>query len=282
MIPVYKIEAQKAEAKKYIDRVIDIMALSDAGIKDIIRNNAKKLIEKSFSYKDLGSAFHFSANEDLDQITTDILRQTQRQIFNAIYMDCYNADAIAHEKENEKHTDKYLLAFLAMQVAGETIEDRISLYARQFRDEIEAYIAIGISKGLNPTQILNYYLTFFKNPLASPLILEAIRKQGYKAEVILQKGNLNKKNKYKSAHNNLVRLRQDSTMRAYNHAINSIWLNNQNIAGWYTVRGSSYPCAVCDDHIGEFHSKDEFFYGWHPRCCCIMLPIYITVLYETN
>lgn len=274
MIPVYRIESQKKEAQKYMDRIISLMVLSDADIKAIIRSNAKRLIEESYSYKNLGSAFHFSANKDLDQITTEILQETQRQLFNAIYMDCYNADVIAHEKEGEKHSDKYLLVFLVLQVAGLTIEDRISLYTKQFRNEIEAYIAIGISKGMNTAQILNYYLTWLKNPIASPLILEAIRKQGYKAELLRNKPKT--KNKYKSAHNNLVRLKQDSTMRAYNHAINSIWLGNPNITGWYTVRGSSYPCIVCDDHTYELHTKDELFYGWHPRCCCIMLPFYIT------
>jgi len=153
------------------------------------------------------------------------------------------------------------------------MEDRINLYTTQFRNEIEAYIAIGISKGMNQTQIYNYYLTWLKNPFASPLFLEALRKQGYKADAI-NNNRTKQKNKYKSAHNNLVRLQQDSIMRAYNHAVNSLWLGNQNIVGWYTVRGSSYPCAICDDNVGVFHPKDEFFYGWHPRCVCLMLPLY--------
>jgi len=273
MIPANETARRKKEAQKYMDRVISLMALSDTGIRTIIRNNAKRLIEESFSNKNLGTSFHFSANDRLDQITSDILKETEKQIFNAIYMDCYNADAIAHKKEDEKHSVRYLLAFLSLEVTGFTLEDRITLYTTQFRNEIEAYIAIGISKGMNQTQIYNYYLTWLKNPFASPLFLEALRKQGYKADAI-NNNRTKQKNKYKSAHNNLVRLQQDSIMRAYNHAVNSLWLDNQNIVGWYTVRGSSYPCAICDDNIGVFHPKDEFFYGWHPRCVCLMLPLY--------
>lgn len=273
MIPLYKVESRKAEAKKYTDRVIDLMALSGADIKIIIRRNAKKLIDESFSYKNIGSSFQFSANEDLDKIATGILSEMRKQLFNAIYMDCYKADSIAHDKEKEKYSDKYLLAFLTMPVQGKTLEDRINLYTSQFRNEIEAYIAIGINKGMNPIQILNYYLVWLKNPLASPLIFEAIRKKGYKAEAIGGKNNIIQKNKYKSALNNLVRLHRDSIIRAYNHAINSIWLGNGSIIGWYTIRGSSYPCTLCDDNIGVFHPKDEFFYGYHPRCCCMMIPV---------
>lgn len=275
MIPLTEIQKRKDEAMAYMDRVINIMALSDTDMKTIIRRNAKKIIEEAFPYKNPGKSFQFSANENLDKIVTGILRETQKKIFNAIYISCYNADAIAHEKEKEKHSDKYLLAFLALRVSGKTIEDRIGIYAEQFRNEIEAYIAIGINKGMNPAQVLNYYLTWLKNPLAFPLMLEAIRKQGYKAGLLQPENTINKKYKYKSALNNLVRLQQDSTMRAYNYAINSIWLGNPYITGWYTVRGSSYPCTICDDNIGVFHPEDEFFYGYHPRCCCIMLPIYI-------
>jgi len=100
MIPANETERRKKEAQKYMDRVISLMALSDTGTRKIICANTKRLIEESFSYKNLGTSFHFAANDRLDQITSDILKETEKQIFNAIYMDCYNVDAIAHEKED--------------------------------------------------------------------------------------------------------------------------------------------------------------------------------------
>lgn len=274
MIPQTETDKRVKEAMKYMDRVVDLMALSDTDIKAIIRRNTKKLIDKACTYKSLDISFQFPANDNLEQAVSEILDQTRTQLFNAIYISCYNADYIAHEKEGETHTDKYLLAFLGLHIAGQTIEDRIRVYINQFRSEIEAYIAIGISKNMNPAQILNYYLSWLKNPLSSPLILEAIRKQGYAANLITSRG-ISYKNKYKSAFNSLLRLQQDSTIRAYNHAISSIWQNNPNIAGWYTVRGSTYPCDICDDNAGVYHTSDDFFYGYHPRCCCIMLPVYV-------
>lgn len=263
MIPANEVEKRKSIAIKYMDRVINQMALSNTDITSVIRRYAAKLIEESYKNKNIS-----------EEKVSGIIEGLQKELFNIIYIRCLNADAIAHEKEKETRTDKYVLAFFSLEVSGLTIQDRIKNYSQQIRYEIEAYITAGINRGMNPVQILNSYLTWLKNPFASPLILEAIRKGILKNEALLNKISILQKNKYKSALNNLVRLHQDSIIRAYNHTINSIWLANKNIVGWYTVRGSSYPCTVCDMNIGLFHSKDEFFYGYHPRCCCLMLPVY--------
>jgi len=49
----------------------------------------------------------------------------------------------------------------------------------------------------------------------------------------------------------------------------------QGAIGLYVLRGSSYPCTLCDDNCG-FHPIEES-YGVlpvHPSCCCYAIPIF--------
>ena len=267
-------DRKKAEAKKYLDRVIDQMALSDSDLKAIVQKRIKQVIDISFSYSYLGKSFHFADNQILDDKVDEIFEQIHSDIFNIIYIRADNADTLAHQKEKQEKSNKFLLLFLSMVVAGLTVTDRINRYVMQMRSEVEAYIAVGLANGMTRTQVLSYYMTWLKLPYKSPLLLDAFKRQGFKAERIKSRGITFGSGKYVSSFSNLVRLEQDTIFRAYNHAINSIWLGNSDILGWYTVRGSNYPCNLCDDNVGMFHDKREFFVGWHPRCCCIMLPVY--------
>ena len=276
MIPQSEILKRKKEAKKYLNQVIDQMVKADSDIKNIIRQTLYHLVNTSMHYSCLGKGFHFSANPELEKRVDKIFDKLLSDIFNIIYLRSENVDIIAHQKEKAQRNNKYLHIFLASQIAGLTLDDRIYKYVDMLRSEIEAYIAVGLANGYTQSQIINLYIIWLKNPYACPQILKAFNTKGYKAERIKNKGITFGKGKYISSFNNLLRLEQQTIFQAYNHTINSIWLSNRNIVGWYTIRGSAYPCSICDDNIGVFHPKDEFFYGYHIRCCCIMLPIFLT------
>ena len=49
----------------------------------------------------------------------------------------------------------------------------------------------------------------------------------------------------------------------------------QGSAGYYVLRGSSYPCDTCDSMVG-FHSIDDMdgYPPYHGHCCCYVIPIY--------
>lgn len=279
MIPFSETLKRKSEAKKYLDKVIDQMSLADSDLRQIISPWILKLIQVSLTYSYLGKTFQFNANPDISEQTDKIIESIRREIFNTIYIRAEYVNDLACEKEREEKNRKWLPLFIGSAIAGKTLDNRIKEYTKLIRSEIEAYIAAGIVKGLSGTQILNEYLTWLKKPFASPLIMGAFKISGFKADRLVSKGITFGIGKYVSGFNNLHRLQQQTIFSAYNHILNTIWLGRDLTVGWYTVRGSAYPCNICDDNIGVFHPKDEFFYGYHIRCCCIMLPIYTTDLY---
>ncbi|SBV91964.1 hypothetical protein [uncultured Dysgonomonas sp.] len=270
-------ESQKiSEAKKYISQVVDQMILADSDLRRIIKRDIGELIDECLAYSNLGKAFQFSANPQLEKAVNDILDKLRTDLFNIIYIRAENVDKIAHKKEDKnRDNNSLLLAFLTAEIANKTLEMRIADYVSQMRSEVEAFVAAGIFKGLNKDQILNAYLANIQKPYLSPILLEAFREGGFKAERIVSKGITFGTGKYVAAFNNLKRLEQDTIFRAYSHIEHSIWSLDNSYIGWMTYRNSGYDCPnYCQPQVGVFHPKTEFFWGWHSGCVCLCIPIY--------
>lgn len=269
-------ESQKiAEAKKYISQVIDQMILADSDLRRIIKRDIGELIDKSVEFESLGKSFQFNANPKLEKAVNEILDKLKTDLFNIIYLRAENVDKVAHDKEGkERDNNALLLAFLTSKIADKNLEMRIAEYVGQMRSEVEAFVAAGFFKGLNRYQILDTYLTNIHKPYRTPILLEAFKEGGFKAERIASKGITYGTGKYVAAFNNLKRLEQDTIFKTYAHIEQSIWSINSDYIGWYSVRGSTYQCGICDTEVGVFKPKTVLYSGYHSGCCCIPIPIY--------
>ncbi|MFT3994802.1 MAG: hypothetical protein QM660_10870 [Dysgonomonas sp.] len=269
-------EDQKiAEAKEYINQVVDQMIMADSYLRRIIKRNIGELIDACIEFERLGKSFQFSANPKLEKAVNDILDKLRIDLFNIIYLRAENVDKIAHEKEGKKRENNaLLLAFLTGEIADKTLEMRIAEYVGMMRSEVESYVAAGFFKGLNRYQILDAYLANIQKPYLAPILLEAFREGGFKAERIVSKGITFGTGKYVSSFNNLKRLEQDTIFKTYAHIEQSIWGLDSDYIGYYTVRGSTFQCGICDAEVGVFKPKTILYSGYHSKCCCIPIPVY--------
>ena len=64
-----------------------------------------------------------------------------------------------------------------------------------------------------------------------------------------------------------------STLTRYSIADPWMYAHVGKAEMFYSMRGSSYPCSLCDSMEGPHHVSD-FVGPWHPRCCCIFIPMY--------
>lgn len=261
--------------RKYLNKVIDEMVSTSSGLEAVIKQNLTKLIDISLQYSRLGKSFQFEANRNLEESINEITEQLRTDIFNYIYLQCEEADKIAQESNGVKvDNSKALLIFLSTKIADLTLDNRIEAHVLKMTSEIEAYVAAGIYKGLNRSQILSAYMFNIKKPYLAPLLLEAFKEGGFKAERISSKGLTLGKGKYIAAFNDLKRTARDNIFGAYGQMQQRIWERDSEYVGWTTYRGSSYPCEVCDMEAGRFHSKSESYYGYHVGCVCIPIPVY--------
>ena len=69
---------------------------------------------------------------------------------------------------------------------------------------------------------------------------------------------------------------QHGLERLTRHTIAIAWSQEElrkhpDAVGFYSQRGSSYPCAQCDSMVG-WHPISEYpLGGWHPNCMCIFI-----------
>lgn len=262
-------------AKKYLSQVIDQMALASSDLKRIIKKNVDDIIENSIDYSYLGKSFQFSENKKLEEAVQKILSKLEKDLFNIIYTRCENAETIAYNKEQkEKSDDNVLAIFLASEIADKTLEQRINKYVLNLRSEIESFVAAGIFKKMTRAEILEAYIANLQKPFAAPLLFEIFKESGFSAERIASKGVSFGTGKYISSFNNLKRLEQDTIFKVYSHINQTIWGLDNDYIGWFTRRGSTYQCGICESEVGVFHSKTESFGGYHNRCTCLQIPVY--------
>lgn len=263
-----------AEAKEYLDYVVDQMAQADNDIKSRLRTHIQDIIRSSFAFGVFDKSFQFKDNAALDRKIDQILSAYDDSVETIIQNRSLAVKAISEDKNGDQVADAIIIAFIGGKIFDETMKERLARYSSQLKSQIEAYISIGYANGWSEQKILAEYMTWANNPLLSPKLMAAFRDSSYMASLIKAKGITYGSGNYTSVLASSKRLEQDLIFQSYNYADNYIWRKDPKVIGWASFRGSSYPCSLCDGEVGIIKPIREPFYQYHPNCCCIAIPIY--------
>lgn len=274
MITRKETELRKAIEKELMDKVDLYMAMSNTDIKSLLERKLLDLVKICEPFIYLGKSFTFSDNKDLLYDTDTFFKSLLEDIEDIIQsrsMDTFN---LAYKDSLDDFSEEIFAAFWALKIKGSTIIERLTEYINQLKYEIEAYIAAGIAGDMTREAIIQVYLLWAKKPYKSPLLTKAFNDPAYKASRIKSKGVTFGVGRSISAFTNLSMTEKDAIVRAFYFARSKVWNADINMIGWYSVRGGSNPCSICDSEVGIFHPKTEQFWGYHTYCCCMMLPVY--------
>lgn len=261
------------KAQRYAEKVLDEQVKAEPGIKRIIRKHLSEIIRISMSYKGHPERFRFSDDEDINEKVNEAIRALNDALYQAIEKESLIVKKIAEDREDNMIDDVLIIGFLSSLIGGKTLKQRINLYTTQLKTEIEAFIAAGMAIKLSPDGILREWQANKKSPYGSTLIKEAIKKGGFAATRIQTKGIHYGIGRYIGAFENIRRLYITTIQEAYNKSLEEIF-KKKGFIGWFTVRGSNYPCPICESMTFVIHSPDESFIAYHPFCMCLYIPIY--------
>lgn len=258
----YYTKEQMQRALNFINERLSLQRSSIKDIQNALKIAAEKIVSISLKYNISPELFKFSSNQrlsfEVSEVLNDLLEELTQIVAN-----------YSEYKVEEKNHYYITTTMLNEKYKGATLKDRLRIYVDKFSSEIEPIIAaaflIGFSRNKTIANIKNNITDLRKSSLAKV----AIENRIYSAS------NFNESmgsGFTKSSYGNIERVSIDYIARIRQKIYIEEEKNNYGTNAWYVMRGSSYPCDLCDSEVGV-HNSDFELPPYHPRCCCLAIPI---------
>lgn len=183
--------------------------------------------------------------------------------------------------ELERYTKAYALAscrlldidnseiddFISGKIHGKSLSERNAIYLANFAEDIVRMVKAGTLMGYENSKILSAVRTGYKDPYHTSVITKARRKDINIATPSYGKGI------FHNAFENIVRNSAQAISLSWGKAEQQYGKEN-GATGFRVYRGSSYPCAICDDECAYVHSFSDPYPPFHINCVCYTRFIY--------
>lgn len=249
------------EAKAFILRRVEAEISMQNHLDDALLKAAKEIVAISYKYRIKASLFKFSTNESLKKEVDDVLARLREELYE--YTE-YISLAV-----NDKDG---IIAFINEKTYGHTLKERISTYTNRYKYELEAFIAAGLLHNMDISKLLSTIRTNISAPYNNNLFRNSVIRGGMAATRIKSNGISYGQGHSNSARNLLNTLTRNTIAGAW------MWVygnqaKSKGAIGFYSFRGSSYPCNFCDEQIG-YHPIEEYRGYWHINCRCFFVFAY--------
>lgn len=265
-------EEQIRSAKSYVLRrestARGIASLVDA----LLADAAEKIVQICYRYNVDPRTFQISArfNEDMFKEVAAVLDELEDDILDLL------ADYCTRCTKDKKKRSNLLLWVLTLGKGGKalkaTVEDRIKMFVK----DIEAMIVAAKVAKFDLTKAITLIKSHLFNAYQMPGMQQAFKNASlFNAQYIrcrgVKKGNIGSSN---SEANNIDRMVKTTVQMAWMRYIGKEY-EEQNAAGFMCLRGSTYPCSICDDVCYKFYPiNSKMPLPVHPNCQCYAIPIF--------
>lgn len=166
--------------------------------------------------------------------------------------------------------------FQQRKVGGLNLSDRVWHYTKQFKEEIEMGLDIGIRSGRSADELSRDLRQYLKQP--NKLFRRVRDEHGQLQLSKRAKAYHPGRGVYRSSYKNARRLAATETNIAYRTSDHLRWQQMDFVVGIeihlsnnHTLNGKPFY-DICDELAGKY-PKDFKFTGWHPQCRCFATPI---------
>lgn len=234
--------------------------MSSDNLRGFLKEAIQKLVSISYEYRIPPLKFNFSANDELKKRIDAVLSELVDSIIDDV------KDIVTNgEDDNERIS--VILAWFSSIFLGMTFRQRIQKHIRSFTTEVEGAIAASKTLGYSAKKTSALINTYLSTPSTSPLFKElSNRNYNTKAITEIHRGS----GTYASSYKNLNRVVTDQVARVVQRKYYQF--EHGSTTHWMVVRGSSYPCSLCDSCCGVVTNIANLP-PFHPRCCCIAIPM---------
>lgn len=251
------------EAKAFILRRVQAEISMQTHLDEALLWAAREIVRISYKYKIKASQFRFSVNPKLQKEVDEVLARLREMLYE------YTESLSVIVDESQKDD---IIAFINKESYGHTLKERIGIYTNRYKYEMESFVAAGLLAGKSIANLLATIKNNLSNPYNNELFRNTVISGGMAATRIKTNGI-----SYGKGHSNSARNLLNTLTR---NAVGSAWMNiygttayQNGAVGFYSFRGSSYACNLCQSMVG-YHPIQEFQGGWHLNCRCYFVFVY--------
>lgn len=254
------------EAQDFLARRIEQENILLSGVRSLLYDYAVKIIRLGYKYRTAPSDFAFSNNDELNREVDDLIQQLLDEIYTLL------EESITNLAEDEDKED-ILAYFYTLGNGKQTVYEQINGYLSNYKGEMEAFVAAGLLAGYNYLRTANDYLANMKAPWTDNLITKAFTMSFPKADRLRSRGATFGRGRSNVSATQIDRITQGSLDISWWELVK--WdMKERGAVGYYQLRGSNYPCEVCDMEVG-FHLIEDADNGYpHSHCKCYRVPAY--------
>lgn len=249
------------EAKEYIRKRIAAEISMQSNMESAMMEAASEIVGISLKYNIPLKQFRFSANRNLRWDVDRVIEKLRKQIY------IYTQAMSVYGREEEKES---IIAYINSERHGKTLKQRINEYCNRYKFEIEAAIVSGLIAGISRKELEDNIRQNMKSPYNNKYFNAAVLAGGAISTRIQSGGISYGVGKSNSSFNSLSALTR--------YTIGAAWMwylgrkaEKRGAKGFYSYRGSSYPCADCQSMNGKYQPISLYYGQYHQHCKCIFV-----------
>lgn len=240
---------------------------------DILSDAAERIVLICYRYGVDPKKLIFSSafNEDMMNEISDIMDEISDEIYDLIF-------EYATRSTNDRSILNPLLLWLASLGRGNrNLRDTLDSYLYKTMKDWEAAIAAMTYMGVKQDDAVIKIKTYLHHIYDMPEVQTVIRtrRSDFAATYIqyggVQHGSVGISN---NGSTNVVNMGKITVQMAWMRAHVQELQKDESVAGLYILRGSTFNCDMCDEHVG-WHPIEEALslLPVHPHCCCYAVPV---------
>lgn len=232
-------------AKRFLIKRLDAELSMTRNLERLFRDAAIRIVRVCYKYNTTPN--RLEVNSTIRREVERIIEELRERITDD-YLTLCSAAA-------DKDEDEGPLLLFALDSG---FADSLTEYLQNFTKEMELLVGAGLFLGLSAATVGNSIAVHLRKPWHNPDLAEAVN-----TPLTYGRG---RTNSMFTAVDKLTKFGIEKTwMRS--------WYNsNPDVEGYWVMRGSSYPCEICDAQVG-WHPGEYELPPYHLSCCCIAVPI---------
>jgi hypothetical protein len=272
-------EEDMKAAKKYVLQRDAVAKAAWDLASDYIMEYVERIVRVAYKYDIPPEKFSFdsSVNKRMMEEIADIMNEMDEDLYELLQVE---STSCTKDKDNKLWLIALLLTLGHRQM---NLRDTLHAYEWRMLHQTGALIASAKHKNMSQSDATRMIRKYIGNVTQSPQFQETLPYRQLYSNLFINNGG---KATFPDGTPNISGVPVDgynAIRQLYGNAIATIWMKNQllewsqdnRIAGFYQLRGSNYPCNICDEETGFYEGVDPNMpFNTHPRCQCYRIPIY--------